>query len=178
MNIKDVNNAQKVADFILSSTHEKKLKLVFSSTITKETLRNENGRVYFLTNNEEIKKIGGSQCKGGIQSTLASYLGGMYKNNSPRTYCVWNYIRQEIKKGNKIEAWVIIAPSVTALIPTMSGFIEKSVPIDFHEIETACVKEYLEKEKKFPFLNMQESQGRWIDTGLLEGYPGMGNTTK
>jgi len=47
------------------------------------------------------------------------------------------------------------------------------MPVDFHTIEEAFVKAYVEKEGKYPFLNMQESGRRWEDTGLLEGYPGL-----
>jgi len=178
MEISHVTNAQRVGHIELSTTHEKKLAFFADRGISRERLRNENGRVYFLTVDGEIKKIGGSQCKGGIQSTIASYLAGFSKGMSPRTYCGWNYIRQQVQAGKHVEFWFILAPTTTANIPTMNGFIEQSIAVDYHQIETACVAEYLKVENDYPYLNMQESGRKWIDTGLLEGYPGIIETNK
>lgn len=178
MNISHVSNAQRVGHIDLSESHEKKLVFVPDAQISKEQIRNENGRVYFLVVNGEIKKIGGSQCKGGIQGTIGAYLGGFAKGMSPRSYCGWNYIRQQIEAGKNVEFWFILAPTTTARIPTMNGFIEQSIAVDYHQIETSCVKEYLSIEKSYPYLNMQESGRKWIDTGLLEGYPGIIDTGK
>jgi len=178
MEISHVTNAQRVGHIELSTTHEKKLAFFADRGISRERLRNENGRVYFLTVDGEIKKIGGSQCKGGIQSTIASYLAGFSKGMSPRTYCGWNYIRQQVQAGKHVEFWFILAPMTTASIPTMNGFIQQSIAVDYHQIETACVAEYLKVENDYPYLNMQESGRKWIDTGLLEGYPGIIETNK
>jgi hypothetical protein len=176
MEISHVTNAQRVGHIELSITHDKKLAFVPDRGISKERLRNENGRVYFLTVDGDIKKIGGSQCKGGIQSTIGAYLGGFAKGMSPRSYCGWNYIRQQVQAGKNVEFWFILAPTTTAIIPTMNGFIEQAIAVDYHQIETACVAEYLAIEKDYPYLNMQESGRKWIDTGLLEGYPGIIDT--
>jgi len=178
MEISHVTNAQRVGHIELSKTHEKKLAFIADRGISKERLRDNNGRVYFLTVDSEIKKIGGSQCKGGIQATIASYLGGFAAGNSPRTYCGWNYLRQRVQEGKQVEFWFILAPTTTAVIPTMNGFIEQTIAVDFHQIETACVAEYLKVENDYPYLNMQESGRKWIDTGLLEGYPGIIETSK
>ena len=176
MHINHVTNAQRVGHITLSTTHEKKLTLVTDPGISRDQLRDENGRVYFITLNGEIEKIGGSQSKGGIQATIAAYLGGFAKGMSPRSYCGWNYIRQQTLAGNHVEFWFILAPTTVAKIPTMNGIIEQEIAVDFHQIETACVAEFLEIEKEYPYLNMQESGRRWIDTGLLEGYPGIIDT--
>ena len=178
MEITHVTNAQRVGHITLSTTHEQKLAFVPDTGITRDQLRNENGRVYFITVNGAIKKIGGSQSKGGIQSTIAAYLGGFAKGMSPRSYCGWNYIRQQIQAGNHVEFWFILAPTTIAKIPTMTGIIEQAIAVDFHQIETSCVAEFLEVEKEYPYLNMQESGRKWIDTGLLEGYPGIIDTGK
>ena len=178
MEISHVTNAQRVGHIELSKTHKLKLAFVADSGISKERLRDKNGRVYFLTVDGEIKKIGGSQAKGGIQDTVGSYLGGFAAGNSPRTYCGWNYIRQKLQEGKNVEFWFILAPTTVAKIPTMNGFIEQSIAVDFHQIEKACVEEYLKVENDYPYLNMQESGRKWIDTGLLEGYEGIIKTSK
>lgn len=172
MNINHVTNAKRVGQIGLHQTHDKKLTLVTDPKITRQDLRDDTGRVYFLTVNGVIKKIGGSQSKGGIQATIAAYLGGFAHGMSPRSYCVWNFCRRETVAGNLVEFYFILAPTTVAQVPTMNGFIEQKIAVDYHQIETACVKEYVETMKAYPYLNMQESGKKWIDTGLLEGYPG------
>ena len=178
MDISYVTNAKRVGEIGLSTTHDKKLTLITDANITREELRNDTGRVYFLTVDGEIKKIGGSQSKGGIQATIAAYLGGFAQGMSPRSYCGWNYCRQQTEQGHKVEFWFILAPMTKAYIPTMNGQQEVEIALDFHQIETACVQEYLRVEGDYPYLNMQESGRKWIDTGLLEGYPGIIDTGK
>lgn len=168
-----VKNAIRVGEFILHPTHSKKLSIQTDPNLSKDDYRNEVGRVYFITIDGKIVKIGGSQCKGGIQGTIGAYLGGFAKGMSPRTYCVWNYLRQAISKGQKAEIYMILAPMTTAKIPSMREWRDVEIATDFHAIESFCVSEYLEQENDYPFLNMQESGRRWIDTGLLEGYPGI-----
>jgi hypothetical protein len=172
MNISHVTNAVKVGEIKLDPTYSKKLLLVKELKLTKEDFTNNTGRVYFITVNGVIKKIGGSQCKGGIQSTIGAYLSGFAKGMSARTYCVWNYLRQQVVAGNQVEFYFILAPMIKAKIPLMSIEVEVDIAVDFHQIETACVKEYYEIEKEYPYLNIQESGKKWTNTGLLEGYPG------
>jgi hypothetical protein len=181
MQISHVTNAQRVGHIVLSTTHDKKLALVTDPGITRNLLRDDTGRVYFITVNGKIEKIGGSQSKGGIQATIAAYLGGFAQGMSPRSYCGWNFLRQHIVAGDLVEFWFILAPTTTATIPTMNGFIQQQIAVDFHQIETACVQEYLQVEKEYPFLNMQESGRKWRDMSgpsgrLLEGYPGIIDT--
>jgi hypothetical protein len=178
MNIDHVTNAKRVGQIGISTNHDKKLTFVADPAITQSELRDNTGRVYFITVNGEIKKIGGSQCKGGIQSTIGAYLGGFAQGMSPRSYCGWNFLRQHVQAGDSVEFWFILAPMTTAKIPTMNGFIEQAIAVDFHQIEAACVQEYLAVENEYPFLNMQESGRKWRDMSgpsgrLLEGYPGI-----
>jgi hypothetical protein len=176
MNISHVTNAQRVGHLGTHDTHDRKLTLIPDAAITTQQLKNETGRVYFLTVDGDIKKIGGSQSKGGIQATIGAYLGGFAPGMSPRSYCGWNYCRQQIQAGHLVEFWFILAPTTTAEIPTMNGFRQVEIALDFHQIESACVQEYVSVENDYPYLNMQESGRKWIDTGLLEGYPGIIDT--
>jgi hypothetical protein len=173
MNISNVTNAQRVGSIVLSSSHDKKLSIVVDENLSRRDFTDNTGRVYFITVNGEIKKIGGSQSKGGIKATISAYLGGFAKGMSPRSYCGWNYMRQQIEQGNEVEFWFILAPTITATVPSMSGYREQEIALDYHAIESACVSEYLEQEEDYPFLNIQESGRKWRETGLLEGYPGI-----
>lgn len=178
MKISSVSNAKRVGSISLSRAHDQKLVLDVDPALPKDELKSNVGRVYFLTVDGVIKKIGGSQCKGGIQGTIAAYLGGYAPGMSPRSYCGWNYIRQHIINGSTVEFYFILAPMTRARIPSMSSFEEIEIPVDFHQIEHSCVKEFLEKEKEYPELNVQESGRKWRDLSgpggkLLEGYPGI-----
>ena len=169
MNISSVTNAQRVGKIVLHSSHALKLALTLDpQMLGNPKLRDNSGRVYFITIDGKIVKIGGSQCKGGIQGTIGAYLGGFAKGMSPRSYCGWNYIRQAIKAGHTIEFYFIMAPIITARIPTMNSIKTLQIPVDYHSIETDCVQEYLAHEKDYPYLNVQESGRKWRDlTGPL-----------
>jgi hypothetical protein len=168
MNIDHVTNAIRAGHLTTSNT--KKLIFVPDSTRSKDELCNNAGRVYFLTIDGIIVKIGGSQCKGGIKGTIGWYLNGFAPKNSPRTYCVWNYMYQALNEGKSVEFYFISSKIITETIPTMNGFIQTQIPLDYHQIEHACVNEYVAIEGTHPFLNMQESGGKWENTGLLEGF--------
>ena len=43
----------------------------------KNIQKKENGRIYFIVIDNEIYKIGSSECKGGIKNTFAFYEGGL-----------------------------------------------------------------------------------------------------
>ena len=169
MNISSVTNAQRVGKIVLHSSHALKLALEPDpQMLGNPELRDNSGRVYFITIDGKIVKIGGSQCKGGIQGTISAYLGGFAKGMSPRSYCGWNYIRQAIKAGQTVEFYFILAPIITAQIPTMNSIKTLQIPVDYHSIETDCVQEYLAHEKDYPYLNVQESGRKWRDlTGPL-----------
>ena len=170
MHISHITTMTRIGKIIQRKDDLRKLEFDLDATLSKSQFRDERGRVYSIVVDGEIKKIGGSQAKGGIKGTFNSYFSGFFKGNSERTYCIWNFMWQAVTSGKLVEVYCVWAPTVTATIPTMTGSITKEIPVDFHTIEDAFVREYVMLESKFPFLNMQESHGKWHDTGLLEGY--------
>lgn len=170
MKITHITTMKRVGE-ITTQPNEKKLAFVADPNITREELRDIRGRVYAIVVDGEIEKIGGSQDKGGIQGTVGWYLNGWAKGNSERTYCTWNFFTKNCHAGKRVEVYAVWAPMVTVTIPTMTGSVQKTMPVDFHTIEKAFNDEYFEFEGRHPTLNMQESGQRWQDTGLLEGYP-------
>ena len=174
MHISSVKNVVRVGQIICRADHDKKLSLVPDVQISREELKREVGRVYLITVNGVIQKIGGSQAAGGIQGTLGAYLAGFSKGMSPRTYCVWKFMYNAIRANDTVEVFVVFAPLAKAKIPTMTGFTEVEIPVDYHSIESAFVSEYVKQEGEYPYLNIQESGRKWKDMGeLLEGYPGI-----
>lgn len=166
-NIKTMTRVGKVVDH---DTNPMKLKFEYDSNITREMRRDNRGRVYALTVDGTIYKLGGSQAKGGIEGTYSAYFSGFAKGMSERTYCVWKFIKDAISKGQTVEVYCVWADTVTIGVPTMYGVEKQTIAIDYHAIENNFVKEYLRVEGEYPYLNMQESGRRWVDTGLLEGY--------
>lgn len=173
MNINHIKTMTRIGKIVSRQGHHKKLAFDLDKNLTKELFKDERGRVYAIVINGKIHKLGGSQAKGGIKATFDPYFGGFAFGMSARTYCVWNYLKRSIDRGDNIEVYCVWAPLVTVKIPTMQGTITKEMPVDFHTIEDVFVKEYLKREKKHPELNIQESGRKWEDTGLLEGWLGM-----
>jgi len=175
MKISNVKTMTRVGKVIKHDTHPMKLKFEYDSNMPHERRRDKRGRVYTLTVDEDIAKIGGSQDQGGIEGTVSAYFGGFAKKMSLRTYCVWNFMKQAIEAGKTVEVYCVWADVVTTYVPTMYGAEEQTITVDYHAIENNFVKEFVRVEGKFPDLNMQEAGRKWIDTGLSKGYPGMGN---
>lgn len=174
MKISNITTMTRVGKVVKHDTHPMKLKFEYDSNMTREMRKDERGRVYALVVDGDIYKLGGSQAKGGIEGTYSAYFGGFAPKMSLRTYCVWNFMKQSIEAGKTVEVYCVWADTVTIDVPTMYGKEKQTIAIDYHAIENNFVKEFVRVEGKFPYLNMQESGSKWIDTGLSEGYPGMG----
>jgi hypothetical protein len=174
MKIDHVTTMTRVGSLEKRSDHDKKLKLLPDENISKDLLKDNRGRVYAIVIDDEIHKIGGSQAKGGIKSTFEAYCGGFNYGMSARTYAVWNYITKFLNKGSSVEIYCVWADTVEVEVPTMTGKQKQIIATDFHAIENNFVEEFVQLEGRYPELNMQESGRRWEDTGLLEGWPGMG----
>ena len=174
MNILNIKTMTRVGKVVNHNTNPRKLQFEYDPCMTKEMRKDNRGRVYALCVDGVIYKLGGSQSKDGIQGTYSAYFGGFAPKMSLRTYCVWNFMKQAVDQGKLVEVYCVWAAIVTIKIPTMYGEEEQTITIDYHAIENNFVKEYVRCEGKFPYLNMQESGGKWIDTGLSKDYPGMG----
>ena len=174
MRIDYITTMTRVGQLIQRPDHDKKLQLVPDSNISRELLKDDRGRVYAIVVDGEIHKLGGSQAKGGIKATFDAYCGGFAFGMSARTYAVWNYLSQKIAAGQTVEIYAVWADTVTVPVPTMTGTEMQTIAVDFHAIEKNFVDEYVRLEGGYPELNMQESGRKWEDTGLLEGWPGMG----
>ena len=173
MKITELQNLYRAGAIVRKADHAQKLDIQLDAAMTRELFRQEVGRVYFIVVDGEISKIGGSQAKGGLKGTLGAYFTGFAKGMSARTYCVWNYMQQQINLGRSVEIYVTFAPLVTATIPGPLGHVTVNIPVDYHTIEKSYVDHFVSIEGKHPYLNMQESAGRWEDTGLLAGYHGL-----
>lgn len=169
MKISEVTTAFKVADVILDEEHKiRHIKFIFLKELSDEdgkpldrkVLRDNAGRIYLIVSNGEIKKIGGSECKGGIINTMSFYQGGMQGGPSIRTFGIHILIKEELEKGNKVEIYMIT--SKKAKMKVKGLFSEEEMEVSaFRDMENKCKQDYISIEGELPPWNFQERGEVW-----------------
>lgn len=169
MNIKDVKTGFKIAEVVLDKKHRQNhIKINFLPEIIDEKgrisensiLKSNTGRVYIITVDGIIKKIGGSQSKGGIKATLSFYQSAMQGGPSLRSYGVHLLIKESLEKGSRVEIYMIISQGVKA--PVKGLFSEEKMKVSaFKEMENKCKKDYKSVEGDLPEWNFQERGVPW-----------------
>ena len=161
MNINQVTNAVRFGKFIRNPKSTKaNLAIEWDSARSEQELKDDAGRVYILCVNGEIMKIGGSQGKNGIKSTMTFYTGGNTGKPSIRSFGINLLILREIDKGNLVEVFMISSKQVLA--PVKGLFKQVTLPVSaFKEMESKCVKDFVDSEGCFPDWNYQESGKAW-----------------
>lgn len=180
MNITNVKTAVKVATIVKDDSNPKKLWNIHWDMTDKKILKDEAGRVYLLVVDGEIYKIGGSNCKGGIQKTISVYRDlALIGSPSVRTYGIHVLIKEQLDLGKNVEFYLISSDKVTAPVKGLFGFdIKEDVSIDYREIEYKCKEDYIRLEGNHPIWNFQERHESW-PTYLTEGCNKLNsNTTK
>ena len=96
MNVSKLQNCKRIGSISLNLNESKKksLDLSINEDINNIDLKKNTARVYFIVVDEEIFKIGGSNCKGGIKGTISPYLSGNSGRPSDRTFGI-NYLIQK-----------------------------------------------------------------------------------
>ncbi|MCX6718458.1 MAG: type II restriction endonuclease [Candidatus Staskawiczbacteria bacterium] len=167
MNIKEVKTCFKVADVVLEPIHPKNfIKFNYIENIFDENgqkldnkiLRKRVGFVYIIVINKIIKKIGGSQGKGGIKSTMNFYQGAMQGGPSIRSFGIHLLIKKELDEGKKVEFYVIVSKEIKTEIKGLFGS-EKGFVVAYKEMEEKCNEDYFSVEHKYPDWHFQ-SRGR------------------
>ena len=169
MNIKDVKTAFKVADVVLDKEHKvRRIKFVFldnlidehNKPLDKKILKDESGRIYLIVSDGKIMKIGGSECKGGIKTTMSFYQSGMQGGPSIRTYGIHILIKEELEKGKKVEIYMI--SSTRTKMKVKGLFNEEKIEASaFRDMERKCKKDHISVEGELPPWNFQERGEIW-----------------
>lgn len=169
MNIKDVKTAFKIADVVLDKKHKKNhIRINYLSElidekgnkVNKSILKNDAGRVYIIVVDGVIKKIGGSQSKGGIKATLSFYQSAMQGGPSLRSYGIHLLIKEALEKDKSVEIYLITSKSVRALVKGLFSEERKGTSV-FKEMEDKCKEDYKKIEGDFPEWNYQERAVPW-----------------
>ena len=163
MNINQVKTAFKIADVVLNKIHPKNhikfnyvenLKDEHGKKLNKNVLRTRVGFVYLIVVDGLIKKIGGSQDKGGIKSTRNFYEGTMQGGPSIRSYGIHLLIDIELKEGRKVEFYVIVSKEAETEIKGLFGRHKEKI-VAFKEMEEKCNEDYKSVTGKYPVWHFQ-----------------------
>ena len=88
----------------------------------KEIINRENSRVYIITVNGKIKKIGGSICKGGIKKTISCYESANLGKPSISRFSIMKEIEKELDNNNIVNIYVIF---INSIIIEVCGYLGK-----------------------------------------------------
>ncbi len=165
MKIDEVVNKIKACDIVLTTNpRDRKLwNTVWNRECSNEILSQNNGRCYFIVVNQEIYKIGYSDCVGGIKATIDTYKNsGNSGRPSDRTHGIHILIAEELLKGSKIEVWFNYNPNLEFELQLMDGskkIVTQSLSGKILETENMNI--YLQKEGRHPNWNLQEAGRPW-----------------
>ena len=134
--------------------------------LPNDILKMNVSRVYIIVVNGDIYKIGQSSDKGGIKGTLAIYKdGGVKGRPSVRSYGIFHLMMEQIKKGSKIEFYMIFQNDIKGKIKGLfKEYNHQNIRISPKIIEERCLLDYkIYENNKFPLWNLQEQGKDWPD---------------
>jgi len=165
MNINELINPIKVCDLSLNvNDNDRPLwNINWNREVSNYILLQKNGRCYYIVVNDEIFKIGYSDCDGGIRSTINSYRNsGNSGRPSDRTHGIHYLIAEQLLLGNKVEIYFHYNSLINVSLSLMDGStdtIEYSISGKILEIKNMEI--YKNKHGNFPVWNLQEAGKPW-----------------
>jgi len=156
--ISKVKTAKRIGEFVLRDDDSPNLiKVVYDPNIPKNELESPDPRVYIFTSNGVIKKIGGSESKGGIKSTLSFYENARTGSPGPSRFITHGLIARELQKGHRVEIYLITSPRVRARICGLFDCSHETDIAAFKEMESRCLEDFKLVEGRYPDWNFQEN---------------------
>jgi len=165
MNINELTNPIKVCDISLNENdNDRSLwNIIWNRDVDNSILSQKNGRCYYIVVNQEIFKIGYSDCDGGIKSTINSYRSsGNSGRPSDRTHGIHVLIAEQLLLGNKVEIYFHYNPLINVNLTLMDGSIvsiDNSISGKILELKNMEI--YKNKHNDFPIWNLQEAGKPW-----------------
>ena len=158
MHIDSVTNAQYVGVIDYNTGKSKRmLDIKYNSGVN---IKDDAGRVYLIVSDGIIKKIGGSQSRGGIKSTFSFYISANQGRPSIRSFGVMMLIANELKQGKNVEIYMIQSEQVKASVKGL--FSDETMNVSaFKEMESKCINDYKQLVGDYPEWNYQESGKAW-----------------
>ena len=121
---------------------KKELKFKKNKALTDEEFKCDYGRVYLISKNNEIIKIGGSSAKGGIKGTISGYLSGKKGSPGESRFVLNSLMQNEINKKNTIKLHMILCPETYVKINGLTSKDNMVSVFAFKEIEKQCLEDY------------------------------------
>jgi len=166
MHINQVENCNYIGEFYLRDDNSKNF-IKIDYEVKENILKNEDGRVYLLCSDSIIKKIGGSQSKGGIKATMSFYVNSMTGSPGRPRFILHLLIRDELLKGKKCSLFMITSPKVKSKVNGL--YSNKVIEIAaFKEMEDLCKNDYFKVMKRYPDWNFQENNDDYPSNYSLE----------
>jgi len=169
MNVTDCDIFEHVCDFKLNHNQTKTLWYPEYSEMSKEKLNDKRGRVYILSVNDIVKKIGQTDDNSGIKK-IANYGVGNGGKPSDRTTGIHYYIGKQLLNNHKVSFYCIWCPEAIIISPGFNRSDEHRKVIgsfSAKDLEKYYLELYIEKIGKKPELNLQEDSKKW-DTSIQE----------
>mgnify|MGYP003331868667 CR=1 FL=1 len=161
MNISNVKTFTKVADLILDPLSKKYFEIKWY-TEHKEFYTDEVDRIYIITENDIIKKIGGSACKGGLFKTITTYRDSSLSGKpSPRTFGIPVLINESLNKGNNISIYGMLGEKIIQKIKGLYDEDEIITSPNYKHSEDKCLIDYNKIYNRYPDWNFQENGEEW-----------------
>ena len=154
LNINQVKTATKIGTFNKTTSGPNLISIEYH--VASKILTDESPRIYLITSDDVIKKIGGSASKGGIKATMSFYLTSQQGSPGVPRFVIHHLIRRELDAGKKVELFMITSPRVMADVNGLFGTYEVAIA-SFKEMEDICKNDYFKLEKKYPEWNFQEN---------------------
>ena len=145
------------------------LVMEWDATFPKEMRKKHLGIVYFLAVNGEVVKIGQSSGKSGIAGCMGFYLGAGTDDPSDTRFAINYMMREEIKKGNKVEVYIQYEQPVKMMTRGITSVVELEVPVSPKAMEHLCQQDYKNVHGTLPPWNFQEA-GLPIPAHIQEMY--------
>jgi hypothetical protein len=165
MNINELYSPIKVCDLVINPNDVDRAlwNINWNRNVDNSILSQKNGRCYYIVVNEEIFKIGYSDCDGGIKSTINSYRSsGNSGRPSDRTHGIHVLITEQLLMGNKVEIYFHYNPLMKVDLTLMDGsVVSEEVSISGKKLELKNMEIYKNKHNDFPVWNLQEAGKPW-----------------
>lgn len=144
----------------VGSFHIEKGKLKFnkSENLSEEEYQCDFGRVYIISVDNVIYKIGGSAAKGGIKKTVNSYVTGNSGSPGESRFAINSLITSEIEKGNVVKVYMIISNESFVRINGLTTTNKMVAVFAFKEIEKLCLDDHknFDTNNPIPLWNFKE----------------------
>lgn len=156
-----LNDDNTISFNYLEEIYDENHKLLDNTVLTKNY-----ARVYLIVVNEVIKKIGGSEDRGGMKGTLAIYKdGGVKGRPSIRSFGIYYLILEALKLKKKVEFYMIYQDDIVSNVKGLFGVKPKqAMRISYKYLEDSCKADYeLIENGSLPDWNFQEQGMDWPD---------------